>query len=353
MPVSPRMRFALQLALMALAMLAIFVVDTTTSYEVAAAVFYTIVILAAARVLPRRALVGLSGVCIALTVLSFAFTPHGDLRAGLVNMGISMAAIGTITYLVVKMEAAQAAARDAQAQLLRIARVKSLDGLTASIAHEVNQPLAAIVTSGNACQRWLAQDPPKLDKARQALARIVDDAGRASSIIVRVRSLTRGTPPHKSAFDFNEAITEILGLSRAELERNGIALALDLAPGLPPAFADRVQIQQVVGNLVLNAVEALAAVPPSERSLRIASQRQDEALRLNVADSGMGIAAAVHAHVFEAFWTTKDEGVGIGLAISRTIVEANGGQIWAEPDQVRGAVFCFSVPAAEQGRKSA
>lgn len=347
------MRFVLKLALLALAMLAIFVVDTTTSYEVAAAVFYAVVVLAAARVLSRRALVALSGLCIAMTVLSFAFTPHGDLRAGLVNMGISMAAIGTITYLVVKMEAAQAAAHEAQARLLRIARVKSLDGLTASIAHEVNQPLAAIVTSGHACQRWLAQEPPQLDRAGQALARIVDDAGRASAIIVRVRSLTQGTPPHRSAFDFNAAIAEVLDLSRAELARHGIALSLDLAPGLPPAFADRVQIQQVAANLVLNAVEALAAVPPAERSLRIASQLQDQTLLLTVEDSGPGIAAAVHGHVFEAFWTTKDDGVGIGLAIGRTIAEANGGQLWAEPDRTRGAVFRLSVPVAAQGRARA
>lgn len=213
---------------MAVVMAVIFVVDTATSYEVAAAVFYTGVILTAARALNRRALIALAAVCLVLTVVSLAFTPHGDLRYGLINMVISIAAIVMTTYLILKMEAARTAAHNAQAQLMRIARVKSLEGLTTAIAHEVNQPLAAIVTSGNASQRWLAQEPPNLDKARQALDRILSDAGRASNIIARVRSLTKGEPPHKSAFEFNKAVSEVVALSQAEMERYNILLATDL-----------------------------------------------------------------------------------------------------------------------------
>jgi signal transduction histidine kinase len=234
---------------------------------------------------------------------------------------------------------------------MRIARVKSLEGLTTSIAHEVNQPLAAIVTSGNACQRWLAQEPPNLDKARQALDRILSEAGRASKIIARVRSLTRGEPPHRSEFDFNKAILEIVALSQAEMERNGTHLATELSSDLPLAFADRVQIQQVVGNLLLNAIEALASVPAATRSIRIASQIEDNAIVLAVFDSGVGIPAGMYEHLFEAFWTTKEEGIGVGLSISRAIVEANGGQIWAEPNGGAGAVFRFSVPTTLQEKR--
>ncbi|MFT3802315.1 MAG: sensor histidine kinase [Burkholderiaceae bacterium] len=337
---------------MAIVMAAIFAADTVTSYELAAAVFYTVVILTASRVLGRRGLIALTAICIVLTVVSLAFTPHGNLRSGLINMCISIAAIAITTYLILKMEAARTAAHDAQAQLMRIARVKSLEGLTTSIAHEVNQPLAAIVTSGNACQRWLAQEPPNIGKARQALDRILGDAGRASSIIARVRSLTRGDPPHKTQFEFNQAIMEVIAQSQAEMERNNIVLETDLRADLPPAFADRVQIQQVVGNLVLNAIEAMVSVPARSRNLRVTSDLQADAIALCVSDSGVGLPAGVYEHLFEAFWTTKPEGIGVGLSISRAIVEANGGQIWAKPIETGGAAFRFTVPATARKERS-
>lgn len=351
MHISPRIQFALKLTLMGVVMAVIFVADTVTSYEIAAAVFYTVVILAAVRILSQRALIALAIICIVLTAVSLPFTPQGNLRSGLVNMGISIVAIVMTTYLVLKMEAARAAAHVAQAHLMRIARVKSLEALTTSIAHEVNQPLAAIVTSGNACQRWLAQEPPNLEKARQALDRILSDAGRASSIIARVRSLTRGEPPHKSRFDFNKAILEIIALSEAEIERNGIRLVMELSPDLPPALADQVQIQQVVGNVVLNAIDALVPVPAPMRSIRITSEARDNAIVLAVFDSGIGIPAEVYEHLFEAFWTTKEEGIGVGLSISRAIIEANGGQIWAARGERGGTVFRFSVPIASQEKR--
>ncbi|GAO21039.1 histidine kinase [Alicycliphilus sp. B1] len=351
MHISPRIQFSLKLALMGVVMAAIFVADTATSYEVAAAVFYTVVILTAVRVLSRRALIALAAICIVMTAVSLAFTPHGNLRSGLINMGISIVAIVMTTYLVLKMEAARTAAHEAQAHLMRIARVKSMEALTTSIAHEVNQPLAAIVTSGNACQRWLGQEPPNLDKARQALDRILSDAGRASNIIARVRSLTRGEPPHKSKFDFNKAILEIIALSQAEMERNGIRLVMELSPDLPLAIADQIQIQQVVGNVVLNAIDALAPVPAPMRSIRITSETRGNAIVLAVSDTGIGIPAEVYEHLFEAFWTTKEEGIGVGLSISRAIIEANGGQIWAARGEHGGAVFRFSVPIASQEKR--
>ena len=345
MHIPPRIQFALKVALMGVIMAAIFVADTATHYEVAAAVFYAVVILSAARVLSRPMLVGLAVLCLAMTAISLTFTPEGNWSSGLVNMGISMTAIVITTYLVLKMEAARTAAHDAQARLMRLARVKSLEGLTTSIAHEVNQPLAAIVTSGHACQRWLSQEPPNLAKARQALDRILDDAARASSIIARVRSLTRGEPPHRSEFDFNQAVLEIIALSRAEIDRNHILLTTDLRPGLPPAVADRVQIQQVAGNLLLNAIEAMAATPAQARTIRIASALEGRTVVLSVFDSGTGIPPGMLEHLFEAFWTTKQEGIGVGLSISRAIIEANGGKIWAEPNEGGGAIFRFSVAA--------
>ncbi|MHA3904597.1 sensor histidine kinase [Castellaniella sp. WN] len=348
----PQFRIALKLTLIGTVMAAILVADTRTNYEVAAAVFYTVVILAVSRLLRRRWLIAFSAVCIGLTALSFALTPHGHFRMGLVNTGISIASIIITTYLILKMEAARTAAHDAQAQLMRIARVKSLEGLTTSIAHEINQPLAAIVASGNACQRWLAQEPPHLDKARQALERILGDAGRASSIIARVRSLTQGEPPDKSAFDFNQAVMEVIAQSQAEIDRNGIILETDLRADLPPAFADRVQIQQVVGNLVLNAIEAMLPVSTRTHVMRITSSIEGGTISLAIADSGVGFSAGVHGHLFEAFWTTKPEGIGVGLSISRAIIEANGGQIGAESMAAGGAVFRFTVPAAAQGTRA-
>lgn len=328
---------------MAGVMAAIFAADTVTNYEVAAAVFYTVVILAS-RGLAKRELIALAVICIVLTAVSLAFTPKGNLQSGMLNMGISITAIIMITYLILKMEAARTAAHDAQAQLMRIARVKSLEGLTTSIAHEVNQPLTAIVTSGNACQRWMAQEPPNLGKARQALDRILNDAGRASSIIARVRSLTRGEPPCKQSFPFNSAVIEVIDLSRAEIERYDITLATSLEDDLPQAFADRVQIQQVIGNLLLNAIEAMTEISTQSRNLRITSAAREGNIIFSISDSGAGIPSEVYEHLFETFWTTKKDGIGVGLSISRAIIEANNGQIWAEQNEGSGAIFQFSVP---------
>jgi len=346
-PLSQRAR-ALWLAGLALVMAVVFTVDTATHYEVAVAVFYAVVILTAARILRRRALLWLAAGCLGLTVLSFGLTPHGDLQAGLINFAISMTAIVMVTWLIIKMEAARDAAHAAQAQLLRLARVQRLEGLTTAIAHEVNQPLAAIVTSGHACQRWLVHVPPNLPKAAQALERILGDAARASQIVTRVRSLSRGEPVQAAAFDFNQAVLDVVALSTDEMQRHGIELALDLAENLPPAFADPVQIGQVVGNLVLNAIEAMAAKPGKVHLLRVSSMLNESRLVLTVTDTGAGIPAAVQDHLFDAFWTTKPDGIGVGLSISRTMIEANGGQIWAEPAAGGGAVFKISVPVESQ-----
>ncbi|WP_045761177.1 sensor histidine kinase [Xanthomonas albilineans] len=351
-PLPPHRRL-LGLAALCVVLAAIFVADTLTDYAVAAPLFYTVAILGAARLLAPAGLAMLAGICVMLIVLSFHLTHAGAYHVGVINSAISIVVVAVTASIAMQMERAKAATHAAQAQLLRLARVRSLGNLTASIAHEVNQPLAAIVTSGHACQRWLDQQPPNLDKARAALARILADAERAGEVIARVRRLTKGEAPQKRPFDLNAAVAEVLAMSHGELERNAVTVQTELATALPQVSADPVQIQQVIGNLLLNAVEAMAATPPAQRTLRIVTEREDaRTLRLSVADAGEGLSAQAQAHLFDAFWTTKQDGIGIGLSISRSIVEAGGGRIWAEPGRPHGAVFCVCLPAAASGTRS-
>ncbi|WP_184408576.1 HAMP domain-containing sensor histidine kinase [Xanthomonas sp. 3075] len=329
---------------LAAGMAAIFVADTITDYAVAAALFYTLVVLLSVRLLTRTGVVALAATCLALIVLSFHLTPAGSYRVGVINSCISAVVVAVTTYLAVQMEAAKASAHAAQARLLRLTRSGSMGGLAASIAHEVNQPLAAIVTSGNACQRWLAQQPPNLAKADAAVERMLADAGRASAIIARMRALARGEASQRQPMELNRTLLEMIALTRGETERNGIALSLELDPTLPAVLADRVQIQQVIGNVLLNAVEALATMPDETRSIHVRSHIDGAWVCLRIEDSGPGLSDEALAHVFDAFWSTKDDGMGIGLSISRTIMEANGGQIWAEPAGARGARFGLRLP---------
>lgn len=341
------LRRALILAGLAATMAAIFALDTLTEYAVAAAVFHTAVILVAVRWFSPRLVIGVTALCIALTLASFALTPAGAYRTGLINTGISILAIVITAYLGLKMVAAQNAAHAAQTQLLRITQATSLGQVTASIAHEVNQPLAAIVTSGNACQRWLAQQPPNLEKAGQALERILGDARRASDVIARIRSMARGEGPSKQKFDLNEAVREMVNLSGADLNQRSIAMDLQLAPGLAPAWCDRVQFLQVLGNLLLNAMDAMQDTAAVQRRISVATQALGQQLVLTVTDAGEGLSLQAKSHLFDAFWTTKREGMGLGLNISRHMAEANGGRIWAtdREDGRCGAVFHVSIAA--------
>ena len=349
MPALPSRRPLALLALGAV-MAAIFAADTVTDYAVAAACFYAAVILAASRLLPRRGLIALAAVCIVLTGLSFFLTRFGTYRIGLVNSAIGMLVIGITTYLTLKMEAAKAAVHDAQARLLRVARASTVGELTTSIAHEVNQPLAAIASSAEASQRWLAQQPPNVDKARQTLARILADAHRASDVIARIRGLTRGAAPQRQGFDLNLAVEEMLALSRSELDQHGVVVATVLADGLPPVFADRVQVQQVIGNLILNAVDAMAEVPAAQRRLSLVTAGEDrDQVSLRVRDRGVGLPLEAPERVFDAFWTTKALGLGLGLSLSRSIIDANDGQIRAERPAGGGACFVFTLPVVAGG----
>ncbi len=252
---------------------------------------------------------------------------------------------------------AEEALRRAQAELAHVTRVTTLGELAASIAHEINQPLAAIVTNGSASLRWLAGTVPHLDDAREALQCIIDDAQRASAIITRIRALLRNTGAEKAWLDLPPLVHEVVRLTQPECVRQGVALHVEVAAALPPVWGDRVQLQQVLLNLVLNALEALATVTerPREVWIRVQPEAADT-VRVAVEDTGVGIAPEQLAAIFTAFYTTKVQGLGMGLA--RSIVEQHGGRLWAVPHDGPGATVQFTLrtepeAGAGQGPKSA
>lgn len=332
----------LRLAAVVALMAAIFVVDTLTELQIAVAVFYVAVVLFSVSFLTPRGVVLLASVCMALTVVSFALTRSGSLEIGIINCAISLSAIATTTYLALKTKSAELDTLVARAHLARIARVLTLGELTASIAHEVNQPLTAVVASGNACLHWLDAQPPNLAKAEQAVQRIIRDANRASDVVARVRGLANRAPPRKEPLDIGAAVTEIVALTRRELTKNGILLRTNVADTLPEVVADRVQLQQVLLNLILNAIDSMQSV--EERHLSIDVDRDAGQVVFAVSDTGLGFEREKHERLFDAFYSSKSGGMGIGLTISRSIVEAHGGRISAEARPGGGATFRFSVP---------
>jgi PAS domain S-box-containing protein len=232
-----------------------------------------------------------------------------------------------------------------QAELAHVNRVTAMGQLTASIAHEVNQPIAATVTNAQAALRWLRAQPPDLDEVRASLNRIVEDGNRAGNVIGGIRALINKVPPRKDRFDLNEAVLEMITLSRSEVLKHGISLQTELAPGLPRVEGDRTQLQQVILNLIVNAIEAMGGIGEGTRELRISTGRAAAGgVLVTVRDSGPGLDPADVEHVFTAFYTTKPTGMGMGLAICRSMVEAHGGRMWASANEPRGAVFQFTLP---------
>jgi PAS domain S-box-containing protein len=222
---------------------------------------------------------------------------------------------------------ASEALRAAQAELAHVNRVTTMGQLTASISHEINQPIAATVTNAHAALRWLSSQAPDLHEVRQALGRIVNDGNRASDVIGRIRALIRKAPSRKDRFGINQAVLDVVTLTQHEVLRHRVSLQTQLAPGLPSAEGDRIQLQQVIMNLILNAVEAMSDIDERTRELRISTETDAAgALFVAVRDSGPGLDPANVGRVFEAFYTTKPNGMGMGLAICRSIVEAHGGK---------------------------
>jgi PAS domain S-box-containing protein len=240
--------------------------------------------------------------------------------------------------------------RRLEAELAHANRVNMLGELTTSIAHEVSQPLGAMVASAGACARWLAADPPAMAEARSALDNIVADGKRAREVIARIRALTKRQAPRMELLDLNRKILDVLALTEQELRSHDIVLETRLDSTLPQVTGDRVQLQQVLLNLIVNAIEAMSAVNDRPRELTIVSAQDADGVVVEARDSGIGLDPHRADQVFDPFYTTKAEGLGIGLSISRSIVEAHHGRLWAAPNQPHGAVFRFSLPVAEDGQ---
>jgi len=243
---------------------------------------------------------------------------------------------------ITELKRAEEGLRDAQMTLAHVTRVATLGEMTASIAHEINQPLGALVNNANACLGWLSTE--NLEEVRNSVELMLDDAQRASEIITRIRSLVKKAPPQKDWLDINQTIREVIGLARNEIQRNGVALETQLSDDMPLIFADRIQLQQVMLNLMMNAIEAMTQVT-TPRELLISSGADDsKGVVVVVRDSGPGLDSKSHERLFEPFYTTKPQGMGMGLAICRSLIEAHGGRLWATTNAPHGAVFQFTLP---------
>jgi signal transduction histidine kinase len=283
----------------------------------------------------------------------------------LVNM---MSAIDSQVGQFIERKRAEDALQQAQAELSHLTRVTTLGELTASIAHEINQPLAAVLTNAKASLRWLAGDSPNLNETREAIGRIMRDGKRATEIIGRIRALARKALPQPGWLDLNQAIWEITAMLRGELHRSRVSLQTQLATDLPALWGDRIQLQQVLLNLLMNGIEALSGLEEGPRELKVSSEKSAEVSRgspedrpetlasaatvgphvlVTVSDTGPGLDPQGVERLFEAFYTTKPQGLGMGLAISRSIIHAHGGRLWARANTPRGALFTFALPIRE------
>jgi PAS domain S-box-containing protein len=261
---------------------------------------------------------------------------------------VSMSTIGSQIGQFVERKRAENALQVAQSELAHVTRVMTMGELTASIAHEVNQPLGAMVTSAGSCALWLAAHPPDIEQAQRALKRIIGDGQRAGEVIKRIRTMMKRQAPRKSPLDVNDVILGVIALAQHELRCNEVLLETQLSDGLPLVQGDRVQLQQVLLNLIVNAIEAMSGIDDRRHELAIVSSTEgSDAVRVEVRDSGTGLYPDHTVHLFEPFYTTKADGIGIGLSISRSIIEAHGGRLSAGPNSPYGAVFRFSLPVDE------
>jgi PAS domain S-box-containing protein len=246
---------------------------------------------------------------------------------------------------------AEAALRQAQVDLAHVSRVTTMGELTASLAHEVNQPITAAVIDANTCLRWLTRDQPDLEEAREAASRVAKDLTLAADIISRVRLLFKKANPQRELVDVNEVVREMIVLLRSETTRYSISVRTELESDLPQVMGDRVQLQQVLMNLLLNGMDAMKDLDTT-RELIINSQlAQNEQVMVSVSDTGLGLPPQQAEQIFNAFFTTKPHGTGMGLRISRSIIESHGGRLWAANNSPRGASFCFTLPTNAQGKE--
>jgi NO-binding membrane sensor protein with MHYT domain len=288
------------------------------------------------------------------------FTTHGPVHEANVNAGLDQTnlalAVAGITLVILafasvaslfERKRAEEALRQAQADLARVTRVTTLGELTASIAHEVNQPLAGVVANAEACLGWLDGETPNLENARRSVEWIIKDGERAGEVIRRVRALAKKTDTQKAPLEINDVVNEVIPLVRRELLSHRVSLRMELARALPVVLADRVQLQQVIINLVINGIEAMQPVADRPRELLIRSHLDDDAdqVFVTVKDCGVGISAENADRLFNAFYTTKQDGMGMGLSICRSIIEQHGGRIWATRNSGPGSTFQFTLHA--------
>jgi C4-dicarboxylate-specific signal transduction histidine kinase len=271
----------------------------------------------------------------------------GQLNArGVPGAGGETACLEGLLTDVTARRQAETALHHAQAELAHATRVTTLGELAASIAHEINQPLTAIVADATASINWLAMDRPDLDSVREALAAVVKDGHRAAEVIQRIRELARKSDPRKDRLDVNDVVRDVVPLVRTEVLRHGVSLRTELTGALPPVMGDRVQLQQVVINLIMNGIEAMASVEDRPRELRVSSQRREGEVVITVQDSGVGVDPRSVSRLFDAFFTTKASGMGMGLSIARSIAEAHGGRLGVVANTDHGATFQLALPPA-------
>jgi C4-dicarboxylate-specific signal transduction histidine kinase len=255
---------------------------------------------------------------------------------------------------VTQSKLAEEALDKARSELAHVARITTLNALTASIAHEVNQPLSGIITNASTCRRMLDGDPPNVEGARETARRIIRDGNRASDVITRLRALFSKKEFALEPLDLNEVAREVIALSLSDLQRDRVVLLSNLAENLPPVMGDRVQLQQVILNLLRNGADAMTTVEDRPRELLIRTDRnEDGQVQLTLKDVGVGFTPETADKLFEAFYTTKTDGMGIGLSVSRSIIERHQGRLWAAPNAGPGATFSFSIPCGSESVASA
>jgi C4-dicarboxylate-specific signal transduction histidine kinase len=242
------------------------------------------------------------------------------------------------------------ALRKSQAEVARVARAVTLGELTTTIAHEINQPLTAVVTDVSASLRWLAQEPPNLEEARAALVVAIREANRASDVIGRIRALLKNTPTPVRRIDIGDVIREVLVIARAELQSHGVTVRTELASDTPPVLGDRIQLQQLLLNLIMNSIDAMSGIEDRPGELFVRAAPHTEGVLIQVQDTGKGLDPTLTDQIFEPFFTTKAQGLGMGLSISRSIVEAHSGRLWASENFPHGAIFQFTLQRAEGPR---
>jgi signal transduction histidine kinase len=333
---------------------AIFFVDAVTDVNVVVGDLYVVVILlvSRARVLPPIGILLVALGCIWLTVTGYLIGPGNifTLTAG-INLFFTCGTISFTAFIVARNVSTELGLSRLRDDLVQSSRVASLAEITAVLAHDLRQPITNVLMNAQACLRWLAVQPPNLKEARDTVNRMANDSNRASELLQHISATAERSQPQLERVDINDAIREILPLAYAEAVNRDATLQSKLARDLPPARANRIQLQQVVLNLVINALEALDAYSPPPRTVEIETSMEDAVmLRVTVRDSGTGLNPYDLEKIFEPFYTTKRLKMGMGLAVSRSIIQANGGRIWATPNTPRGAIFNFTLPVIPQER---